>query len=350
MDTGAGKMIQYAVVGTGPISRQFIDAATDQSGWSLRGVLGSLRARGQGFLASQNVVAADAVAYGSLADLATCGDVDVVYVASPNSLHFSIACEVLAHGKHVIVEKPAFSTSQEWAIAHEIADRRGVLLLEAARHIYENNYAILSSAVSEMGGVTGASLAFRQYSSRFPAFLAGARPRVFSAQYSGGAMADLGVYQLYAAVDWFGVPDEVSYYARILDSGADAEGVAVLRYPDFDVSLAVSKVQASRQDNEVFGPRGEALAFNNVQAVEWLRHSGPGGGEHSATQLRPLATNPLSFEVQDFTRRLLAHPAEPRESPYTYPQLRKLGADVIATSERLRRSAGVVFPADLILG
>jgi predicted dehydrogenase len=343
-------MIRYAVVGTGPISRQFIDAATDQGGWSLRGVLGSSRARGQEFLSSQHVVAADAVAHGSLADLATRGDVDVVYVASPNSLHFSVACEVLTHGTHVIVEKPAFSTSQEWARAYEIADRCGVLLLEAARHIYEDNYAILRTAVAELGGVTGASLIFRQYSSRFSAFLAGARPRVFSAQYSGGAMADLGVYQLYAAVDWFGMPEEVSYHARILDTGADAEGVAVLRYPDFDVSLEVSKVQASQQSNEVYGREGEALAFNNVQTVEWLRRSGTGGGEHTARQLCPVATNPLSFEVQDFTRRLLAYPAEPPESPYTYPQLRKLGADVIATSERLRRCAGVVFPADLGLG
>jgi predicted dehydrogenase len=344
-------MIRYAVVGTGPISRQFVNAATDHGGWRLRGVLGSSHARGQQeFLSSLHVVPAEAVAHGSLAELAKSRDVDVVYVASPNSLHFSVTCEALAHGKHVIVEKPAFSTLQEWMEACEIADSRGVLLLEAARHIYEDNYQILSSAVSELGGVTGASLVFRQYSSRFQAYLAGARPKVFSAEYSGGALADLGVYQLYAAVDWFGVPDEARYHARILDTGADAEGVAVLRYPDFDVSLAVSKVQSSRQDNEVYGRESEVLSFNNVAGIEWLRWSRPAGGADSAGPLRPVAGNPLSPEVNQFTRRLLAYPAEPLESPYTHDRLRKLGADVIAVSERLRRSAGVVFPADLRMG
>jgi predicted dehydrogenase len=343
-------MIGYAVVGTGPISRQFVNAATDQGDWKLRGVLGSSHARGREFLSSQHVVPAKAVAHGSLAELAKSGDVDVVYVASPNSLHFSLTCEALTYGKHVIVEKPAFSTLQEWTKACEIADSRGVLLLEAARHIYEDNYQILSSAVSDLGGVTGASLVFRQYSSRFRAYLEGDRPKVFSAEYSGGAMADLGVYQLYAAVDWFGVPDEVRYHARILDTGADAEGVAVLRYPDFDVSLAVSKAQSSRQDNEVYGPEGEVLSFNNVAAIEWLRWSRPAGGPDSAGVLRPVARNPLSPEVNHFTRRLLAYPAEPPESPYTHDRLRKLGADVIAVSERLRLSAGVVFPADLPVG
>ena len=154
-------MIRYAVVGTGPISRQFVNAATDQGSWRLRGVLGSSHAHGQEFLSSFHVVPADAVAHGRLAELAISRDCDVVYVASPNSLHFSVACEALAHGKHVIVEKPAFSTLQEWMKAHEIADSRGVLLLEAARHIYEDNYQILSSAVSELGGAAPVLVSLR---------------------------------------------------------------------------------------------------------------------------------------------------------------------------------------------
>ena len=131
-----------------------------------------------------------------MAELDKRRDFDGVEGARPNSLNCSVTCEALANGKHVIVEKPAFSTLQEWMKACEIADSRGVLLLEAARHIYEDNYQILSSAVSELGGVTGASLVFRQYSSRFQAYLAGARPRVFRAEYSGGARAAPGVCQL----------------------------------------------------------------------------------------------------------------------------------------------------------
>ena len=70
----------------------------------------------------------------------------------------------------------------------------------------------------------------------------------------------------------------------------------------------------------------------------------------SAGQLCPVARNPLSPEVNHFTQMLRAYPAEPLESPYTHDRLRNLGTNVIAVSERLRRSAGVVFPTDLRMG
>ena len=71
-------MIRYAVVGTGPISRQFVNAATDQGGWRLRGALGSSHARGQEFLSSLHVAPAEDVALGSLAELAKSRDFDAV--------------------------------------------------------------------------------------------------------------------------------------------------------------------------------------------------------------------------------------------------------------------------------
>lgn len=337
-------MIRFGIVGTGWISRRFTEAAYQQGQWRLCGVLGSSTERAAEFLTTLPADAWAAVAHRSLDDLAR-SDVDVVYVATPNSLHFPVAVELLEHGKHVIVEKPAFSTSAEWTTAFETADRHGVLLLEAARHLYEDNYRTLRAAVLDLEAVTGASLVFRQHSSQFPAHLAGRRPRIFSAEFSGGALVDLGVYQLYAIVDWFGVPRDAWYKARILDTGADSDGVGVLRYPDFDVTFAISKAHGTDQPNEVYGPRGEVLAFNNVAGVEWLRRSSPPDAAQ-VVALAPPAANMLAPEVRHLTRRLLAFPEEPQETPYSYQELRKLGADVIALSEQLRRSAGVVFPAD----
>lgn len=332
------------MIGTSGIARQFVAAATAQGDWSFVGVLGSAASRGREFCAS---LGAPAAAYDDVAGLLRDGP-DVVYVASPNGLHLAAAREVLAHGIHAVVEKPAFSTVREWETAHDLAERSGVLLLEAARHIYEDNYLALRSAVAGLGPVTGAALAFRQYSSRWPAYLAGERPRVFSAAHAGGALVDLGVYQLYATIDWFGVPDEALYRTRLLETGADAAGVAILSYAGFDVTLAVSKVHASRQRNEVYGEGGQVLAFNNIASVEWLRQESPTGGRD--LPLGPLEDNPLAPEVEHLTRRLLAHPYEPADAPYTYARLTEWGHEVVRLSDRLRRSAGIAFPADRALG
>lgn len=334
-------MLRYAVIGTSGIARQFVDAAAAQGDWSLVGVLGSTASRGREFCLSTG--SPSAASYQNITGLLDDGP-DVVYVASPNGLHLAAACAIIGRGTHVVVEKPAFTTAAEWETAHELADKSGVLLLEAARHIYEDNYLALRSAVARLGAVTGAALAFRQYSSRWPAYLAGEHPRVFSAADSGGALVDLGVYQLYAAIDWFGVPDDVSYQARLLETGADAAGVAVLGYAGFDVTVAVSKVHATGQRNEVYGPDGEVLAFNNVAGVAWLRQESP--SRRRELPLQPLDSNPLAPEVRHLARRLMAHPHEPADAPYTYAQLTGWGHEVIRLSDRLRRSAGIEFPAD----
>ncbi len=335
-------MLRYAVIGTSRIARQFAEAAAAQGSWQLTGVLGSAPARGREFCSSLGAPPEVAV-HPDLADLLR-AEPDVVYVATPNGLHAEAAGRILERGIHAVVEKPAFTTVREWETAQGIADRAGVLLLEAARHVYEDNYLALRSAVAELGPVTGASLVFRQYSSRWPAYLAGERPRVFSAAHSGGALVDLGVYQLYAAIDWFGVPEEAQYRARLLPTGADAEGVALLRYADFDVSLAVSKVHTSGQRNEVYGEGGQLLAFDNVASVAWLRHESPAGDRD--LPLGPPAANPLAPEAEHLARRLLAHPQEPVDAPYSSARLREWGHQVVQVSDRLRRSAGIVFPAD----
>ena len=52
--------------------------------------------------------------YTDLDGLCSDPEVEFVYIASPNSLHFTHARLALEHGKHVICEKP-FTTSREKA-------------------------------------------------------------------------------------------------------------------------------------------------------------------------------------------------------------------------------------------
>jgi predicted dehydrogenase len=55
--------------------------------------------------------------------------VDAVVIAVPPRFHFHLTLEALAAGKHVLVEKPAFVTMQEYEMIREARDRAGRVVM-----------------------------------------------------------------------------------------------------------------------------------------------------------------------------------------------------------------------------
>ncbi len=65
----------------------------------------------------------------SVEELCERGDVDAVWVATPNQFHAEHAIAALEQGKHVIVSKPMAVTLEECEAMNRAAQRHGVLLL-----------------------------------------------------------------------------------------------------------------------------------------------------------------------------------------------------------------------------
>jgi phthalate 4,5-cis-dihydrodiol dehydrogenase len=63
--------------------------------------------------------------------------VDLVYIATPNRLHFSHAMAALERGKHVLIEKPMAVTLEEADHMIAAAERHSVLLAVNVKHSFE---------------------------------------------------------------------------------------------------------------------------------------------------------------------------------------------------------------------
>ncbi|CCM06726.1 uncharacterized protein FIBRA_09020 [Fibroporia radiculosa] len=63
-------------------------------------------------------------------------DIDVVYIALPNGLHFEWAMRALERGKHVLVEKPMADTAAEAQYLVDLAAKKGLVLLEAIHYFF----------------------------------------------------------------------------------------------------------------------------------------------------------------------------------------------------------------------
>ena len=78
-------------------------------------------------------------------------DVDAVYIASPNSLHYEQAALMLSHGKHVLCEKTITSNEAELKELIRLAGENRTVLMEAMRSVHEEGFRRLKGGTSDGG-------------------------------------------------------------------------------------------------------------------------------------------------------------------------------------------------------
>ena len=167
-------------------------------------------------------------------------DVDTVYVAVPNFLHYEIAKEALEHGKNVICEKPFVESTEQAKELKQLADEKDLIILEAITNLYLENFKQIQKELKNIAPIHIVNMNYTQYSSRYDAFLEGKIAPVFDPNKDGGALMDLNIYNIHLLAALFGLPDKVQYYAN-MQKGVDTSGILHLSYPDKQASLTASK-------------------------------------------------------------------------------------------------------------
>jgi scyllo-inositol 2-dehydrogenase (NADP+) len=324
-------MLNFGTVGTSWISESFISAAKLSGKWELKSVYSRSTEKAEQFAEKNGAQAY----YTNLEDMAVSPDIDAVYIASPNSLHFEQAILFLKNKKHVICEKPMFSNLKELDEAYRIAEENGVYLTEAIRNIHTPNLKVLKKELNRAGKLRSAILTYIQYSSRYDLVLKGEAPTVFSPEYSGGALADLGVYPIFLAVALFGEPNKVTYSAVVLPTGVDGSGTLVLEYPGFICTIVCSKISHSIIPCEIHGEKGtfvledaapiSSIAFYDSRSKERLQF-----GEEQEEE-------DMVYEAARFAEII-----EKRQE-IGYQELKQLSRAVIKITEEARRQNGILF-------
>ena len=165
-------------------------------------------------------------------------DIDTVYIAVPNFIHFVYCKEALENGLNVICEKPLCSNYKESKILADLAKEKKLFLFEAITTIYMPNFLKIKEWLPLIGDVKVVQSQYSQYSRRYNAFKEGEILPAFDPNKSGGALMDLGLYNLAYIMGLFGMPRKVDYHANI-ERNIDTSGVMMLRYDNF-VALSVA--------------------------------------------------------------------------------------------------------------
>lgn len=260
--------ITFGVIGTNWITDSWIQAAQKTGQWKLHAVYSRSSDQAKSFASKYDC----SKTYTSLDDLAADSGTQAVYIASPNNLHYTQAKLFLKARKHVVLEKPSTSTVAELDELFRIAKEEGVYLIEAFRHIQEANYRLLKKMIVEekkLGTIYGASFTYASYSSRYNNVLAGETPNIFSLDFSGGSLVDIGVYPVTFAVALFGRPKAQTYVPAICKTGVDLGGFGILHYEGFGVQINNAKGYNSVAPCEIYGEKGTVTvnATTDIKSV-----------------------------------------------------------------------------------
>ena len=254
-------MLKLGIIGTGAISHHFIEAAHASGQYQLAAVYSrNLETAEQFSRQYSNVQLFDQI------DAFLMSSFDVVYIANPNSLHYSQAKVALSSDKHVILEKPAVTKPEEWKDLVQTAQDNQRFIFEAARNYHEDAFATINDFLANKQ-ILGADFNYAKYSSKMPNLLAGDTPNVFSDRFAGGALMDLGIYPIYAAVRLFGKPTHATYQAQKLDNSIDLNGDGMLYYPDYQVHIKAGKNITSNLPCEIYTTDG-TLTLNTIEHVQ----------------------------------------------------------------------------------
>lgn len=331
-------MIELGVIGTNWITHQFVQAARDCGKYKLTAVYSRKMTTAEEFAKPYGAVNCMT----DLDDFLHLNTLDVVYIASPNSLHYSQAKAAILAGKHVIVEKPAFSTPKEMAEIISLANEKDVLFFEAARNIHEAAFRKVKDFLPGPEHVIGANFSYMKYSSRYDQVLQGEEPNIFSPQFSGGSLADLGVYPIYATLAWFGKPSEVHHYARKIKTGVDGMGTLILRYDLFDVTILHGKIGDARLGSEIYLDNGtlELDGINAINKAEFVDRK-----QKTIEKIEIKAReNPMIEEAKDFAKIIEA--PHDQKNVNRYEEWVELARTVNLVLFEARTQADIRFSAD----
>lgn len=263
-------------------------------------------------------------------------DIDAVYIASPNALHFPQAKAAIERGRHVLIEKPATLNELEFRHLEALAKDKGVIIMEAMRPAHDPAFGIIKDAIAELGPIRRAILDFSQYSSRYDRFKAGSNVNTFDPKLGNAALMDLGVYGMSCAVMLFGAPGKLTASSVKLHNGMEGMGSVQMDYATHQVTVIYSKINDSYNPSVIIGEDG-CVTIGKLSTLDSIGLHVRGGKYEPIIEHR--SENNMIYEIADFVRGIKG---EIDVTPFN-----RITKITLGLMDEVRRQTGISFPTEM---
>jgi predicted dehydrogenase len=321
--------LRWGILGSGWIAERFIESVRGHTQQQLVAIGSRSQAKADEFAARMGLPKA----YGSYAELVAAKDIDVVYVATPHSMHHTDVKLALAAGKPVLVEKPMALDRAQAAEMVALARSRKLFFAEALWTYFLPKFDVLRQLfdMKAIGQIKSVYTDYGEYFTR--------DHRIFNPVLAGGPLLDLGTYPVSLLTELLGVPKKVVGAGLADTSGVNGQLSAVLTSEAGALGTVSTTLYGITPTNAVIvgtegsirfvGPFNAPGSFEvrSADGSQLLRYDEPAGAHYEG----------MHFEAAEVARRIdageLETPCRPLDSSVA----------TMATLDMIRRAVGIDF-------
>ncbi len=228
----------------------FAEAMADVNGAELHAVGSRRQATADSFAGRYGILRS----YGSYERLLDDADIDIVYIATPHSLHHENCLQSLDAGKAVLCEKPFALNATQASEMIARAEEKNCFLMEAMWTRFLPAVVKLRDLLQD--DVLGDIQTIVAGGAFMPPF--DPDKYLFNRELGGGVLLDAGVYLISIASMILGAPATVSAAATLHPAGIDDNDAILLSHGGgANALLYVSLHARSAPDLRILGKRGE---------------------------------------------------------------------------------------------
>ena len=275
-------------------------------------------------------------AFGSYQELASCAELDVVYIATPHDGHYENTLMCLGNKKAVLCEKPLAINGRQVIQMIEESQRQQVFLMEAiwTRFLPQTHYVLELIRQGTIGHVHSVKADFG-----FPAPY-DPEGRLFNPGLGGGALLDIGIYPLFLSLLILGKPTDIKASAVMAPTGVDIEHGILLTYEtDHCAHLHATLRNQTRSEAFIYGTQGYIQIH-----TRW--HEPPGTVTLVRREERPVvkdfpdSSNGYRHEALEVMACLEQGKIESDQLPHQFSR------DLMELLDAVRVRMGLVYPQD----
>lgn len=240
------KKINWGIIGLGKIAHKFVQGLSLLPDAQLWAVASRSQEKANDFAQKYQATKA----YGTYEAIVQDPEVDVIYIATPHTLHYENTLMCLEHKKAVLCEKPlAMNLAQVQEMVNK-ARQQETFFMEAlwSRFLpsFQKVQEIINSGV--LGEITGLQADF---GFKAPYNVEG---RLFNKKLGGGALLDVGIYPLFFATFLLGRPQSLQAKAYFGQTHVDEHCGMLLSYDSGAIAtLSCSITSNNSIEANIFG-------------------------------------------------------------------------------------------------